>query len=535
MKHYASQRPEVHAGRRRAMAFAARSGAVLAFHKLFEPLASSSDTQSGASFFGARNLSEHLGSGSFRSVPLRHGRPSFFIHINISGGLSPLYLFDARPRAFTAAGLVENYGSASSEPTPFPAGPSAVHNHTTSWVSPAAASLLRFKNAFSVLNGVHMATSFQGHDENSNMVFAHNPFGGAYFAPALVSGAAPLGFVLTADPGLSLSNLSEGLLLSSAGLVKLAQGAGVSRDEGGSGLERAAQMAERRMNTVGGQGRGLFSQGARLLSKGFSGRLHVTERLVALDETLRAGDDVPNEGGLAYDLAVAPAVFQSGLSRAVSLEFNVEGTLDAHAATDAAEQPATYRGLAEQLARFFEFFENALIAFDGETVALKDHCAFIITSEFGRTLRQRNRAIDQTGTDHNPFGNSVLIGGAGVRTGHVFGSTDLDELDEAGHFRGVSPVHQRIDLNLLSAMGRPIDPLSGRSLPFGEGPFDASRQLNMGNIINTLLDLYGSPGVPRMVVPGDRTGRVLPRLEFLLQGQASPGDLLFTRAERGGA
>ena len=52
-----------------------------------------------------------------------------------------------------------------------------------------------------------------------------------------------------------------------------------------------------------------------------------------------------------------------------------------------------------------------------------DVTTVMIASEFGRTLRSLDSPIDNTGTNHNQFSNSVLIGGKGIRGGMVIGES----------------------------------------------------------------------------------------------------------------
>ena len=44
---------------------------------------------------------------------------------------------------------------------------------------------------------------------------------------------------------------------------------------------------------------------------------------------------------------------------------------------------------------------------------------------FGRTMRAPDMPIAATGTNHNQFANSILLGGKGIRSGLVVGASDL--------------------------------------------------------------------------------------------------------------
>ena len=104
--------------------------------------------------------------------------PHFFLLIVLNGGADCSYMFDARPLAMTAAGRIQNY--LGREPQPW-RGRNGVSSLATSLVLP----LMPFRDRFSVLNGVYMTPSFDGHLQNMNFLFTGNPFGGDSFVPHL--------------------------------------------------------------------------------------------------------------------------------------------------------------------------------------------------------------------------------------------------------------------------------------------------------------------------------------------------------------
>ena len=89
-------------------------------------------------------------------------------------------MFDARPLSMTKAGKIQNY--LGKEPDPW-IGKNGVKALATSLIKPLAP----FRDRFSVLNGVCMAPSFDGHLQNMNFLFAGKPFGGDSFIPHLNS------------------------------------------------------------------------------------------------------------------------------------------------------------------------------------------------------------------------------------------------------------------------------------------------------------------------------------------------------------
>src|SRR5262249_57483495 len=66
------------------------------------------------------------------------------------------------------------------EPAPF-SGRNGTGTLATSLVKP----LLPFRDRFSILNGVYMTPSFDGHLQNMNFLFTGNAFGGDSFIPHL--------------------------------------------------------------------------------------------------------------------------------------------------------------------------------------------------------------------------------------------------------------------------------------------------------------------------------------------------------------
>ena len=97
--------------------------------------------------------------------------PHFFLMIVLSGGADSSYMFDARPLAMTAAGKIQNY--LGQDPAPWK-GSNGLITGATSLVKP----LNPFRDRFSVMNGVVMTPSFDGHAQNMNFLFTGDPFGG---------------------------------------------------------------------------------------------------------------------------------------------------------------------------------------------------------------------------------------------------------------------------------------------------------------------------------------------------------------------
>ena len=117
-----------------------------------------------------------------------------------------------------------------------------------------------------------------------------------------------------------------------------------------------------------------------------------------------------------------------------------------------------------------------------------DVTTVMVASEFGRTMRSPDAAIDDTGTNHNQFSNSILVGGKGIRGGLVIGASDLrDEVEEP------SAAHLQLDPMQEKTMGLPFDfgTMAPRSdLPSG---FDIKDYLTIGSVVNTIYSLFGVP------------------------------------------
>jgi hypothetical protein len=118
------------------------------------------------------------GSGLLPAAAQSPDEPHFFLMIVLNGGADCSYMFDARPLSMTKAGKIQNY--LGQEPAPF-SGRNGTGTRATSLVKP----ILPFRDRFSILNGVYMTPSFDGHLQNMNFLFTGNAFGGDSFIPHL--------------------------------------------------------------------------------------------------------------------------------------------------------------------------------------------------------------------------------------------------------------------------------------------------------------------------------------------------------------
>ncbi|MGE3684512.1 MAG: DUF1501 domain-containing protein [Bdellovibrionales bacterium] len=116
-------------------------------------------------------------------------------------------------------------------------------------------------------------------------------------------------------------------------------------------------------------------------------------------------------------LAHAAAGFQTGLlnSAVISLE---EGRLDTHS-DHAEEHPRALSAQFEEVATMVRFLKNT--QYRDTPFSLYDVTTFIHLTEFSRSAAREGRS----GTDHNPWNNSCLIGGCGIQGGQVAGASTI--------------------------------------------------------------------------------------------------------------
>jgi len=104
---------------------------------------------------------------------------------------------------------------------------------------------------------------------------------------------------------------------------------------------------------------------------------------------------------------------------------------------------------------------------------------------FGTTIRQLGRPIDDTGTDHNPYNNSFLIGGKGIRGGLTIGASDFETVHET-----LSPAHLTVDPQKLNLMGRPYDFATQTVRTDLPQTINLSDYITSASMVNTLCSLF---------------------------------------------
>jgi hypothetical protein len=414
-----------------------------------------------------------LPGASFLEAAAPNPEPHFFLLIVLNGGADCSYTFDARPLSMTRAGLIQNY--LGQEPAPW-----VGRNGTAARVTSLTKPLTRFRDRFSILNGVIMTPSFDGHLQNMNFLFTGNPFGGDSFIPHLnlpETGREPqsLDAVMSSDAVVvSINNHSAVVPLQPKAVGGLSSSLKQVQP-----LEMGAPLTEfiRDRMIANSEGPGRLAAGAKLLRSGLEKAPRVHQQLARL--TQPSSRLSPEQ----QMLALVAQCFKLSISR--SAIYSPSEFFDVHATDQARNQPALFAGAIGKVATIFQGlaetpFDDRRSMFDVTTV--------MVASEFGRTMRAPNAGVDATGTNHNQFANSILIGGKGVRAGMVIGASDFAEETETP-----SPAHLALDPRREKTIGRPFDfkTLAPRTdLP---GVFDIKDYLTIGSVVNTVYSLFGVP------------------------------------------
>lgn len=438
--------------------------------------------------------------------------PHFFLNIYFDGSLDSAYLFDARPLAFTSAGKIQNY--LGKEPKLWEGA-----NGATTLASELTDPLRRFKSNFSIINGIHMATSFDGHSQNQNAMFTGNPFGGESYIPILnqsarissdgqriADGLAPLDSLQLGGTlfGVELSNMGSSVSLTSGSAVSLTATARSS--QGSSNADPIQNFLRNRMMQIS-SGSGMLAAGSAKMNLALGSAQKLNSRLASM--TFRFAED---DSDLIRSLKVAHEYFKAGVTRSAFIQ--VDGlSLDTHDMEAASEQPKSYATVVSNIEAVFDYLQTTPIS-DTDQRPLLEVTTVLINSEFGRTNYQIGNSMDKTGTDHNPFNNMMLIGGKGIKGDQVIGASDLDSLDEGGNYRNVSPLHVTRDPEQIRRFGKPFDfekfAVENR-LP---SDYVLDQHISIASIINMMYKMFNIDA--SKALKNARNGKNAPTLNGLL-------------------
>jgi uncharacterized protein (DUF1501 family) len=397
----------------------------------------------------------------------------FFLFIVLNGGADHSYMFDARPLALTAAGRIQNYTG--KEPAKWKG---ANDSHTLA--SPLIRPLARFMDRFSVINGVHMAQSFDGHQQNLNFLFTGDPFGGGSFIPHLNlpgTGREPktLDAVLPTPPVVTnLDNHSGVIPLQAESVDGLAQYLKTA-DAPGANSPLGRFMRNRML--VQKQAGGRMARAADLVLASYDQAARVQGQLSGLTAPDSRGSEEEKAAALIADC------FHLSISR--SAIYVLPEQFDVHAANLAREQPKLFTTAIERIATLLRALDNS--PFDANSSVL-DMTTVMIASEFGRTMKAPDMPIDDTGTNHNQHSNSIIIGGKGVRGGMIIGASDMRSADEQ-----VSKAHLAVDPVLEKTVGLPFDFTTMRPREDKPESFNIADYLTIGSVVNTVYSAFNVP------------------------------------------
>lgn len=399
--------------------------------------------------------------------------PHFFLLVVLDGGADPSYMFDARPLSMTRAGKIQNY--LGEEPVVW-TGSNGASTLATRLVAPLAA----YRDRFSVLNGVYMTPSFDGHLQNMNFLFSGSPFGGDSFIPhlnAADTGRAPGSLdavVPTAPVFVNVNNHSSVVPLEHNSLEQLADR--LRAVEPPRSDDTIGRFIRSRLE-AGAVGEGRMATGARLMLSGLEQAPDVHRKLAAL-RVPRA--DLSAE---AQAIALIAECFRLALAR--SAIYVLREQFDVHDAEQAKLQPKLFTEAVLKIAGLLRALVDT--PFDAGRSML-DVTTVMVASEFGRTMRAPDMPIGETGTNHNQFSNSILLGGKGIRGGMVVGASDLPDEKAAP-----SKAHLAMDPMLEKVMGRPIDLKTLDVRPDQPEAFDIESYLTVGSVVNTIYSTFSVP------------------------------------------
>jgi hypothetical protein len=422
--------------------------------------------------------------------------PHFFLMVCVSGGMDATYLFDARPLAMTDKNRQQNYAYKNPIASELIASPAPLlltgTNGGKTLRSPLTEPLMPFQSDFTIVNGVTMLTNgFSGHGNNMYYLFTNAANGGGEsFLPRI--GARSLRPLESVHIG-GWEGDGNGAPTNFSSSIQLYPGQGgdlAAALQSGPQLDLQSKLMKQVMARVNanadlGGGVGKFATGAKKMGSALT-------KAPALAQTLKSVTSGQTAGEMAGQLEIAMAYFKGGVTSAVTIMFDRDPVLDVHGSSSAQTQPTLIKGVVNELAYLLSKLKTT--PFDEAAgLSFLDVTTVCITSEFSRTMIQSGAASDQTGTDHNPLTNSVILAGKGIKRGQVIGASDLTDVDASGNLQTVSAAHQQKDPSLTSIMGRPFDFESSTVRTDLPSTFVESDYISFNSIANTMMSLFGVP------------------------------------------
>ncbi len=395
--------------------------------------------------------------------------PHFLIHLYYVSGVDASYLFDARDPALRTAQLAHSYVN---EPPEIWEGSNGGRTLASSLVKPLAP----YRDYFSVVNGVIMSSGNDGHEQNRNKLFTNSVSGGAsYMMSVGATRNAPLHVLELGPDNANIDGGSRRVRLAVTGLQAVAQTA-----KRASRVGRPVDDFIRARAATIGEGLGLKASGARAIRETLIESATVAERFAAVEPPAQT-----SLFGQSLDYTLQ--LFRLGLVQTATLSGTLGFIFDTHDPTSCRNLVNTIPLLVGEIRQLIDTLRST--PYDA-TRSMADVTTWVVSTEFSRTLRQFYVPFENTGTDHNPLGNSILCGGKGIRGGLVLGGTDLDALDATGTgFAEVSPEHLRLDPYLVKAIGRPVD--ADTMLPLPVSTESSAPRLHVESLCNTMMANFG--------------------------------------------
>lgn len=434
--------------------------------------------------------------------------PHFFINILYRGGMDHSYLFDARPEAFTAAGLVQNYlldpnfrtgnqaiqnlkGKAPIEYAP--------RNGGKSWRSPLTDTLVAgHGDDLAIINGIHMLNN-DGHDDNQEHFLTGTEQGKEIYA-AKLSGSSRQDIFNYLISGRSndFRNAALGLQLNPESFAKLL--AQLPQTPLATPVEKF--LVQQYLSNQEYSDGGSFSIGSAKLHQAALKSESVMAELRNRGQNSQGntGRSIVNQNDIMPILSTILQAFRMGFSSTAIIAIDAL-SVDNH--RDGPDGPVAQGEIIAQINDVLTYLKGQEYL-PGSGKRFFDVTTVMFGSEFNRTFRQLNEgSIFNVGTDHNPYANSIILAGKGIKGAQVVGASDLDRLEADvriargnsmyGSFRnnikfaGVSKHHMDSDSELRMFVGKPFDFNTAKVKEPGQG----DEYIRMSNVVQTLEYIYG--------------------------------------------
>ena len=429
------------------------------------------------------------------------GDAHFFIQVHMELGADSQYLFDARPLAMKQQKIIQNYTNEDAKPWVGTNGETA---YTYSTMDP----LLPVKDYFSVVHGIHTLVDSVVHQQNVNTLMANNAFGGNWFGPGMVASepgnaGVPLSFIQMGTMfEVAFKNAGEGIILGQ-GLIGTANpflNLSSARIAGTS-TDASADFVRARLKGLS-QGNGLFSTGVNGMLRGFDAVAPLEAALKQADaagSAASAATDGTATSKFKRDVATTLNFFKGSVTRTALIVYEpvdpASGGIspfDAHAVSTAKAQPKIFKDFAQELKDLIDLLRAT--PFDAER-SFFDVTTVMVDTDFSRTLvsdSDRNNGsidIDNTGSDHNPLTNTILLAGKGIKGGLVLGGTDLASV---AAYAAPSGAHLQKDPSKNRLMGQVYDFGTHKIVPSAMPvTYKAADYINTASVVNTVFKLFG--------------------------------------------